>query len=215
MEENQRKPSTPMKPSCIEVDNQIKLVSPEVSFARALFQMIQAERIYLQDWLTWIPNTKTEKDVIRLIRESQAFNEGGQQLNYFLSYKEQIVGSVGFVKLNMRHKKGEIGYWISQYLQGYGIITKSCKKLIDYAFEYKALNRVEIRVLSGNEKSIAIPQRLGFQHEGKLKQAIQLHNKFYDMDVFGLLKKEWLSFNAPLPAHSLSNKNNLTTKKLK
>ena len=45
-------------------------------------------------------------------------------------------------------------------------MTKSVEAFVDYALKELQLNRVEIRAAVENEKSRAIPDRLGFQEEG-------------------------------------------------
>lgn len=175
----------------LHVNNRIDLLKPQLNFSKAIFNIIQSERHYLQEWLTWVTDTHTEYDVRRFLRELQAFNEGGQQLTYFIALDQQIVGSVGFVHVNIKHRKAELGYWISKRRQGNGIITRSCRTLINHAFLNLAFNRIEIRVLAGNRKSSAIPPRLGFKHEGLLKQSIWLHNQYYDMAIYGLLQEDW------------------------
>ncbi len=175
----------------LPVHQGLVLVAPQISHAEPLFRLIQEQRTYLSHWISWIHETKSVDDVQQFIRESRAFNEGGQRLTAFVNYYEQIVGSVGFVQLNMRHRKGEIGYWISQKLQGKGIVTLSCFKLIDFAFRELLLNRIEIRILLKNERSRGIPLRLGFQHEGRLRQAIWLNNQYHDMDIYSILAPQW------------------------
>lgn len=175
----------------LPIDQDLALVAPQLQHSKAIFDLIQEQRTYLGAWLSWVNRTQSIKDVRRFIRESQAFNEGGQRLTAFIHYRDQIVGSVGFVRLDMQHKKGEIGYWISELLQGRGLVTLSCLNFIDYAFTELELNRVEIRVLTDNEKSRGIPLRLGFRHEGRLRQSIFLQDKYHDMDVFAMLFQQW------------------------
>ena len=72
------------------------------------------------------------------------------------------MGSVAFIKLDKTNKNGELGYWITEKMQGNGIITKSCEKLIEYAFKHLDLNRIVIKMDVQNSKSKAIPTRMGF-----------------------------------------------------
>lgn len=175
----------------LQVNPELSLVAPQMLHAKAIYDLIQGQRSYFSTWLSWVEQTQSINDVRRLIRESQAFNEGGQRLTAFINFRDQIVGSTGFTRLNMRHKKGEIGYWLSQPLQGKGLVTLSCLKLLEYAFNELGLHRVEIRVLADNEKSKGVPYRLGFQKEGVLRHAIWLNHKYHDMEVFGLLASQW------------------------
>ena len=55
------------------------------------------------------------------------------------------------------------------------------------------LNRIQIKVAVGNHKSAAIPNRLRFQLEG-IERAGEFHdNKYLDLQVFSLLKQDWLT----------------------
>lgn len=175
----------------LQVNQDLCLIAPQLLHADMIYDIIQGQRTYFKAWLSWVERTQSLSDVRRLIREAQAFNEGGQGLTTFVRFKNQIVGSLSFTRLNMRHKKGELGYWLSQPFQGKGLITESCIQFIDYAFRELELHRIEIRVLSHNEKSKGIPLRLGFQQEGVLCQAIWLNNRYHDMEIFGLLASQW------------------------
>jgi len=89
------------------------------------------------------------------------------------------------------NKNVEIGYWISADHQGLGIVTKSCRTLIDYAFREYQLNRVQIRCAIENRKSCAIIERLGFLKEGITRQAEFLYDHYVDLFVYGMIADEW------------------------
>jgi ribosomal-protein-serine acetyltransferase len=70
-------------------------------------------------------------------------------------------------------------------------MTKGCQALISYAFNDLELNRIEIRCATGNRKSCAIPERLGFVKEGVVRQAEWLYDHFVDHIIYGMLASEW------------------------
>jgi ribosomal-protein-serine acetyltransferase len=64
--------------------------------------------------------------------------------------------------------------------------------MLEYAFSRLMLNKVEIRCATGNLKSCAIPQRLGFKQEGIIRQGEWLYDHFVDLNLYGLLVGEWM-----------------------
>jgi RimJ/RimL family protein N-acetyltransferase len=58
----------------------------------------------------------------------------------------------------------EIGYWLDAADTGRGLITEAVRALLPMATEL-GMRRIEIRCDPRNERSAAIPQRLGFQLE--------------------------------------------------
>ena len=76
-------------------------------------------------------------------------------------------------------------------MQGRGIVTKACRTLVTYAFEQYTLNKVEIHCATGNTRSRAIPEKLGFVQEGIIRQAEWLNDHYVDMVVYGMLASEW------------------------
>jgi ribosomal-protein-serine acetyltransferase len=70
-------------------------------------------------------------------------------------------------------------------------MTLVCRALVSEAFSRYALHRVEIRCATGNVKSAAIPQRLGFTEEGTLRQAEWLFDHWVDLRLFSMLAQDW------------------------
>jgi ribosomal-protein-serine acetyltransferase len=131
-------------------------------------------------------------DTLAFIHESIEKNKTGEQLTTFIYNGVDFAGSISFVKLNKDLKMGEIGYWLHRDMQQKGMMTKTCQRFIDYAFRTKALNRIEIKVATQNLKSQAIPKRLGFTHEGTLREAFTMYGQFYNLELFSLLRREWI-----------------------
>ena len=89
------------------------------------------------------------------------------------------------------NRSTSIGYWLAEGYQGKGIMIKSCRSLIDYAFGNLGLNRVEIRCAVENSRSRAIPKNLGFTKEGIIRDAEWLYDHYVDHVVYGMLSEEW------------------------
>lgn len=179
----------------IIVNAQVVLRPPQQQWAKGIYQIIDHQREYLGKWLPWVDKTTSVEHIRTFLRESILFNAGGQRLTTFIFYKDRLVGSIGFVRLDKTHKTGEIGYWLSQEAQGRGIVTQSCKGLSDYGFRHLGLQRAEIRVLVGNERSMPIPERAGFRYEGTLRSSAYLRQRPYDVNLFAMIRSDWAQQN--------------------
>ena len=70
-------------------------------------------------------------------------------------------------------------------------MTMACRAVLDYAFGELGLNRVEIWCAVDNARSRAIPERLGFTHEGTTRQSQWLSDHHVDEAVYGRLASDW------------------------
>jgi RimJ/RimL family protein N-acetyltransferase len=111
--------------------------------------------------------------------------------DYIVEYKGELAGTAGFGAPN--HDNGiEIGYWVRQDLQGRGIITRTVSALIDMAIVQMGMHRVTIRAATSNLSSRAIPERLGFAHEGTMREASFVNDEYLDLEIYSILDHEWL-----------------------
>ena len=180
---------TPDFSAHISDHHQLRLL--QLSDAEDLFALIDANRSYLMQWLSWLTTTQTVDDVrhfIRLTRERFYDNQGFAAA---IVYQHTLVGVISLHAINWRDRHSSIGYWLADPSPGQGIITTSCQAVIRYAFDTLALNRIAIFCASQNLRSQAVPQRLGFTHEGTLRDAQWLYDQFVDHEVYSLLSGEW------------------------
>ena len=124
-------------------------------------------------------------------RLDELVDNGGYPKSFAIIYNGKIAGTIGFNDIYKANKIGVVGYWLGEEFQGKGIMSKALKTLIDYGFKDLKLNRIEARVAVGNIKSRAIPERLGFTEEGKVRQAEWLYDHYVDHVIYGLLADEW------------------------
>jgi ribosomal-protein-serine acetyltransferase len=70
-------------------------------------------------------------------------------------------------------------------------MTQCCAAMLDYLFHEAKLHRVCIRCATGNTRSCAIPERLGFRREGLEREAELLGDRWVDLWNWAVLEDEW------------------------
>jgi ribosomal-protein-serine acetyltransferase len=98
--------------------------------------------------------------------------------------------SGGLLGIEWEPRKTGIGYWLAEEHQGRGLMTRAVQAVTDYAFDELELNRVEIQAGRDNRRSRAIPERLGFQQEGVLRDYERVGDRYLDIVVYALLAGE-------------------------
>ncbi|MRX71823.1 GNAT family N-acetyltransferase [Bacillus lacus] len=173
------------------IDESISLKVLQPQDAPELFQLTDASRAHLKEWLPWLDATSTEKDTEGFILSALKGFAENKSLTTGILYQGKLAGTAGFNSINWANKTAYIGYWLGTGFQGKGIMTKTASALTEYAFSDLHLNKVEIRAAEDNAKSRAVPERLGYTQEGKLRQAEWLYDHYVDHIVYGMLAEEW------------------------
>lgn len=178
------------------IDDGIVLRQIEPQHAEQLFMLVDDNRHHLRQWLGWVDSTISADDTRRFIDESRAEWISGRRYQTGIWYREQLVGMIGTVAIEWQNSAIELGYWLSAAFQGRGIMTRTCRAFTTFAFDQLHLHRVQIRCASGNTRSRAIPERLGFQQEGTIREGLRLRDEFLDIVLYGMLTHEWASTSA-------------------
>lgn len=159
--------------------------------APQLFGLTDQNRNHLRKWLPWLDKTKTVEDTRAFIKSSLERYAKNNGFDAGIWHQGKLAGVICIHLINWEHKFTSIGYWLSEHGQGKGIVSQSCQALIDYIFNDLKLNRIEIHCATGNLKSRSIPERLGFQPDGILRQTEWLYDHFTDHVVYSMLASEW------------------------
>lgn len=156
----------------------------------AALEIVIRNREHLQTYMRWMTPDYSVKNAKTFIVDSIKNRLDNKTLGLALLHDGKLIGSTGFNRLDWAAHVCEIGYWIDHEEEGKGIITRACQHMIDYAIDELDMNRIEIRCSAENIRSAAIPNRLGFKHEGLLRQAEMLNSRPHDLCVFGLLAED-------------------------
>ncbi|GAF11518.1 ribosomal-protein-L7p-serine acetyltransferase [Bacillus sp. JCM 19046] len=174
-----------------KVNDQIELELMQHHHKGELYDLIDSNRQHLRQWMLWVDKRNAVSDldaVIPIWLHNYADNNG---FDAGIRYNGKLVGMIALQKIDWKNSKTSLGYFLAQEAQGKGIITKAITALLPYIFQTLKLNRVEIHCAQSNTKSLAIPERLGFQKEGIQKEGQWLYDHYEDIVLYRLLAKDW------------------------
>jgi ribosomal-protein-serine acetyltransferase len=101
-----------------------------------------------------------------------------------------LVGGVMFVEFNATAGTCEIGCWLEPAAESRGLITMSCRALVEWAFRVRGIHRIEWRCRADNARSSEVAKRLGMTFEGVLREAWKVGDTFHDKQVWSLLSSD-------------------------
>ncbi|HCU9712781.1 TPA: GNAT family N-acetyltransferase [Staphylococcus aureus] len=175
----------------MKVNEQIRLKILEAHDTEALFNLVNRSRNSLREWLAWVDATEQPSDTRAFIKSGLLQFADGNGFQCGIWYEGTLVGVIGLHEINHMHRKTSLGYYLDKQFEGHGIMTQAVEALIKYCFDEIELNRIEISAAVNNEKSQAIPERLGFTREGMLRDNELLNGIYSSSYIYSLLKSEY------------------------
>jgi ribosomal-protein-serine acetyltransferase len=161
--------------------------------AEVMFEAVMESRDHLLPWLRWVVTYETLDDARDFVRRSAArwLTREGLVVALWDVASGRFVGG-GHLGPDWSVPKFEIGYWVRASAQGRGYITEAVKLLTDYAIATYSAQRVMIRCDARNTRSAAVPERLGFTREARLRNdALAYDGALRDTLVFAVTPEEW------------------------
>lgn len=104
-----------------------------------------------------------------------------------------VIGTAGFTDWKRDFRSAHVGYDLGQPYWRQGYMTEVLTAVLDFGFSKMQLNRTEALVMPENFASIALLKKLGFSQEGILREYGFWNRTHHDLNLFALLKREFLS----------------------
>lgn len=153
-----------------------------------MWMTVERELDRLAIWMPWASLNATIEGQRSWLESVSSAEDSLEGCGLFVDGR--FVGGVGL----MPGKYGiaaEIGYWIDSEHEGRGLVTRAVEALIGIGFDELRVHRIVIRCGVDNDRSCAIPERLGFTREGVERGGGLGSAGYYDHYVYSLLRDEW------------------------
>jgi len=93
-------------------------------------------------------------------------------------------GAAGLNSLNREHMKAELGCWILPAYWGRGIMQEVMPFIIDYAFKFLGLHRIEGLVETENVNCKKAMAKMDFVHEGTMRECEIKNGEWISLDIY-------------------------------
>lgn len=157
---------------------------------QALFDLYSDEESAKLD--DWVPFTTVE-EAAALIDQSEKNFTDKNELRFGIEdlSRKSLVGSCGIFGFDDRNRKCMIYFQVHHNERNKGYATDAIRLLIDYIFKDLGANRIEAYVTPGNDASVRVLEKNGFQNEGILREMEYYKDKFWDGIVMGLIRRDF------------------------
>jgi RimJ/RimL family protein N-acetyltransferase len=132
--------------------------------ADAVARAVRESLEHLRPWMPWADEQSAKPAFqVERIRKMPELARRQEEWQYglFAADESRVLGSFG---LMTRRGPGtiEIGYWVHVDAIGHGHATRATRRLAEHALSLDGVRQVVICCDEANERSAAIPRRLGF-----------------------------------------------------
>jgi len=151
---------------------------------------------------------RTDPDVNKYIRAGlrtleavrkwyDEYFSAAENLLFAIRLEGNLIGYCTIEHIDRDNRKCEVGIVIGEKTHWRkGIGKAALRLLLDRVFSELQMHRVEAIIYEDNAASVNCFTRVGFQFEGRLRQAKRIGGKYGDVLVYGLLRPEWTAPSA-------------------
>lgn len=166
-------------------DGLITLRQWEVADAEAMRAIFLDPEMYR--WTDAVPGEPVE-EFRQSIRRGWTRRETGDRIP--LAIIDPAGAVVGAIDLMMgEFERGEIGYAVAAHARGRGYATRAVLLLSEWSFAVAGVERLELPVPVGNDRSRAVAERAGYRYEGLLRSYLWLREggDRHDVTMYSLV----------------------------
>ena len=153
--------------------------------------LIEENREFFGQWLSWVDRIKTLEDARKFSQEGvDQFAEYGLS-GMGIWQDNKLVGGIIFYSIERMINATKIAYFLAQSANGRGLMTRALRPVLTYVFEELKINRVGLEAEPSNLKSNRLAERLGFTFEGIRRDGWRSKGEFVDIAVYSMLAADW------------------------
>jgi len=158
------------------------------------------ERADLPNYVAWLNDERVVEYMGRFLPWTLNQEEGwydrmlddDRVCNLAIEYEGKHIGGAGFSDIDARTRSAQVGLFIGlPELWDRGLGYDVLHTLLKFGFEQMNLNRIALQVFEENQRAVHLYEKVGFQREGRWRQADFRHGRYHDMLWMSVLRDEW------------------------
>ena len=155
-----------------------------------IFEIFSDAEVAKYEWFTPM---KSHEDAMKFISRYRDEFEDEEEITWGIVLKEnnKLIGTCCLGDFAEGARRCEIGYDIMQAEWNNGYATEAIKAVVDFAFKTMNLNRIEAFITPGNDASVSVLKKVGFIHEGIVRERDLIKGKLEDGIVMAILKRDY------------------------
>jgi diamine N-acetyltransferase len=115
------------------------------------------------------------------------------QVVFAIRAAEELIGTCNLTGIQPIHRSAELAIRIGDPARrGQGLGSEAVELLLQHAFADRNLHRVSLQVFADNEAALRSYRKVGFVHEGTLREAAFIGGRYVDVHTMSVLRDEWL-----------------------
>ena len=162
--------------------------TPETDDKFELTQLINDKDVIR--WLSEIPFPYTLSHAEEFIERSRERILKQESYNFMIFQDKKMIGGIGLSEFN--NKSCQVGYWLGRQYWGNGFATEALKSILDFGFEQLNLEEIYAAYKIGNEGSMRVLAKCGFEYFRKKYEYDSVLNEEVLLTEM-ILRKEELS----------------------
>ena len=164
---------------------------PEPGDAPALLELAGDPEV--TRWFSWGPYTGLDQPLAYIERLADQ-RERGDQIDFLVVHREHgPAGITGLNEFSPRDLRCMVGTWFGRRFWGTGANCESKALVAHLAFAVLGMNRLGSYSNPDNVRSTKALLGVGFSQEGVLRHWHRHGDDYYDVNVFGMLRRDWES----------------------
>jgi len=162
----------------------LKLVKYSERHIPALLENLNNKNI--SKWLFLPADPYREEDARKWLSFCRESEEKKDNYLFAIEVNGEMAGGIGL------HKKMEhcfdVGYWIAEKDWGKGYASEALNTITELAFGELKIDRIQAHVFEGNDSSVRVLEKCGYEYEGFLRKSHKKGNVFYNSKLYAKIK---------------------------
>jgi len=147
---------------------------------------------------TLLPHPYDLEAAAQWITQQQESFAAGNAITFaiVLIEEEQLIGSIG-MEIAREHQLARLSYWLGTAYWNQGYCTEAVRAVFDYGFTRLSFHRIYAPHFHNNPASGRVLRKVGMTYEGRMREHYIRFGRFVDVEIYGILREEFLNDNAP------------------